>query len=443
MKRRRKPSWFGGHSRAAVDGHIDFQGSFHGPPETALSQMLPPLPRRHRHHAAPIFISCCSLFSGIKDIWQSAPRTSPVPQASSHVCAPTRRLIGLISQEAGHIAVGPRGGDHGSPVTPATHHAPDSRRTERWGPPGGLDHRVDWTVWTTGREVLPISTGVWSHHLGALAPKTAHWNSTVSTKTQRRILDNSASLVAGTQGLPAVHCRATFRLPRGDEDQDTAVDNGQWTMACGAAGTASNPSHCAPQRADCCASNARGRPPSLDPWTESRDGASLSTVRDSEPSHGRPTFFSCSAAPVGVSDGRAAGNVALRVDEAVMRGIKMHGRERLVPGRRITTPDGASTRENMLFAVAGCGMRFSATHIAPFVLKPAGTTESPTQHGRHPMMGSVEWTWDASRPPPNRLRFVDGERIGREDGRKLSQTRRRRREGDVKTGARGVIYLCW
>lgn len=96
---------------------------------------------------------------------------------------------------------------------------------------------------------------------------------------------------------------------------------------------------------------------------------------------------------VGVSDGRAAGNVALRVDEAVMRGIKLHGRGRLVPGRRITTPDGASERHpsrrvldsrlllllesfrglesgggEPLLTLAGYGMR-PLTFIAPFVFQ--------------------------------------------------------------------------
>ena len=86
-------------------------------------------------------------------------------------------------------------------------------------------------------------------------------------------------------------------------------------------------------------------PPSLDTWADTRDGASLSTERDAEPSHGRRAFFfNLFCRSVEVSDGRAAGNVALRVDEAVMRGIKLHGRGKLVPGRRIETPDAASER---------------------------------------------------------------------------------------------------
>lgn len=253
--------------------------------------MHPPFLRRHR--AATIFISCCSLFWGFK---------YSVSQTPWHH---QERLIGLISQDAGHIAVNSVGTE---PFTSNARHSSDSRRAERRGlSPSGLS--------VCGPEVLPSrlefrGTG-WS--IWAPPRKLGPQNRSLgSTRLNVASLDNSASLVAGTQGLPAVHCRATFRASTWR--RRSRHSSRQWTMPCGAVGTtpsledisATDGSHCAliALTVAWLLSGWRGSravqhhhtiqtplPPSLDAWTDTCDGASLSTGRHAEPSRGRPTFF--------------------------------------------------------------------------------------------------------------------------------------------------------
>lgn len=121
-----------------------------------------------------------------------------------------------------------------SPVMPATLPIPFEPRD---GPV------AEWRLPVCGPEALPSrlefrGTGwsIWAPPPRKLGPQNSSLGSTTLNVAS---LDNSASLVAETQGLPADHCRATFRLSTWRRDLDIPVDNGQWT--CGAVGTAPTP----------------------------------------------------------------------------------------------------------------------------------------------------------------------------------------------------------
>ena len=203
-----------------------------------------------------------------------------------------------------------------------------------------------------------VPAGPFGHHLGALTPKTSHRAEQHSTSHP---WTNSASLAAGTQGLPLPSHLPSFDVK--DEDLDIPVNNGQ--CACGAVGTntteditATARSHCALRALTvaCLLSGGRGsravehhrtiQTPhlSIHGQTPAMEHHYRRSGMLNRPMVGEPFFFNLFCRSVEVSDGRAAGNVALRVDEAVMRGIKLHGRGKLVPGRRIETPDAASER---------------------------------------------------------------------------------------------------
>lgn len=184
---------------AAVKGHIDFQGSFHGPRECTRHSFVVTPQLRSSSPAARYFRESrtqyqCSII----------PRVHSIPETVHTPWHHQERLIGLISQGTGHIAfsVGTEA------FTSNVRHSSASLRAERDCQSVDLRRfHLDWS--------FEVSAGPFGHHhLGSLAPKTAHWAQQHSTSHPWTILSLWSQKRRVSQ-LTTAEPLSVF--PRGDE----------------------------------------------------------------------------------------------------------------------------------------------------------------------------------------------------------------------------------